>query len=208
LTWGKQRVRRIAHVTHRRLGLQGLSHIERFILGVSVVTILLGLSMFSVVAYNLQGYTWGNQPSPGHCCASLNVYYSSMDSSAVADWDNGRGAWNSSSALIWYYKVSSSPIQVYELNSSYYNWPGETVCGTNIFHNFTYCDAYINYYYVNTYGYPAGERQTITAHELGHVAGLAHHDGCYLMNTTLASWDQCGINTPTSDDDAGINAMY
>jgi Matrixin len=188
--------------------LQGMSNAERFILGVSVVTILLGFSVFSVLAYNLSGNTWGNQPSPGHCCASLNVYYSSMDSSAIADWDNGRGAWNSSAALIWYYKVSSSSIQAYELNTNYYTWAGATQCGANIFHNFTYCDTYINYYYVNLYGYPAGERQTITAHELGHVAGLAHHDGCYLMNTSLSNWDQCGINTPTSDDIAGINAMY
>ncbi len=67
--------------------------------------------------------------------------------------------------------------------------------------------SYINSFYTD--GYVPEKRQSVTAHELGHVLGLGHADGAVLMNPfTNVRWDQGRINQPTADDRAGVNALY
>jgi hypothetical protein len=139
-----------------------------------------------------------------------------MVSSAATDWDNGVSAWNASPALIYFNRQSSccTHIQLDALNTSYYSWDGLSQCYFNAWGYFTQCNEYINLYDNGPAGpgiggYPVGKRQAVTAHELGHVLGLAHTNGCVLMQPdTAVLWDTCGINTPQADDVAGVNAMY
>ncbi len=69
----------------------------------------------------------------------------------------------------------------------------------------------LNTFYTNAY--PTGMRVAVAAHELGHAAGLAHHDESTcsarpLMHSTSARWVQCGIERPTADDTAGTRGLY
>lgn len=44
-------------------------------------------------------------------------------------------------------------------------------------------------------GLSEAQKTSTFAHETGHALGLYHHDGAYLMNTTVTT-----INGPTSTD--------
>jgi hypothetical protein len=69
----------------------------------------------------------------------------------------------------------------------------------------------LNTFYTD--GYPTGMRLAVAGHELGHVAGLGHHDtgDCPsrpLMHSTSARWVQCGIERPMTDDTDGTRSLY
>lgn len=85
------------------------------------------LSSQTALAYKLSGIIWANQPSPGNCCARLNVQYRSQNSLSATTWDNGRNAWKASPAYIVIGTTSSSSITVGETNRSDVSWSGLTV---------------------------------------------------------------------------------
>jgi hypothetical protein len=173
----------------------------------AVLVTLVSLSPGAVFAYNLEGPTWGNQPSPGTCCASLGFNLSTTYSVDNSGWPNGQTAWDDSPALIVYGKNGSSLISLRDTYNSGVSWDGLTQYSYNIFNNFTSSTGTLNYYY--TSGYSTGEIESVATHELGHVAGLAHSNGCVIMvGDTYTRWTSCGIDTPQTDDDNGINAMY
>lgn len=62
-------------------------------------------------------------------------------------------------------------------------------------------------------GFPATSKRGVTAHELGHVLGLAHSGGpaCFgmvIMFTGATERYNCGITTPQYDDIAGVEHIY
>lgn len=170
---------------------------------------LLLLALQPAYAYTLEGPIWANQPAPGNCCASLGVQYNGMRAIDKTGWDNGRTAWNNSPALIYFNHVSSSSIVLQDANNCNVNWDGLTNYNWIWFfgEKFTSATATLNYCY--TQYYSAGEIQSVATHELGHVAGLGHSNGCVIMvGDTYTRWTVCGVDTPRTDDVNGINAMY
>ena len=55
-------------------------------------------------------------------------------------------------------------------------------------------------------GYSAAKRQGVAAHELGHAFGLAHNPASRAI--LMYPDDTRTVTTPSSDDKAGINAIY
>lgn len=166
-------------------------------------------------AYNLLGGRWPNQPVKGVCCAHFHVQYLGMSSKDSTGWDNGRYAWNVSPANFDVYPYQSAVISMGDYNF------GSNGCGgcdgityLNPCNSCTYTSAslYENSYYTSMSQYTAAVVQSVTAHEIGHMVGLAHSNGCVLMNPyTFGSgsrWGGCGINAPRSDDVNGVNAQY
>lgn len=157
----------------------------------------------SAFAYAYLGSRLANQPTSG-CCASVNLQYTSMTSKDTTGWNNARSTWNGSAANVLFYNGSSSYVVRDTYNSSVgwdgvtYNYGGSTT---------TSSDIYLNSYY--TSGYSDGKVQAVSAHELGHLLGLAHVNGCVLMNPyTSTRYDTCGVNYPTSDEVNGVNGLY
>lgn len=181
---------------------------------VSVILSIVGLLFFEaqpVFAYQLLGGRWPNQPHSG-CCLQLNTYiYGPITNYDRTAWWDGMTAWNVSPANVTYSGVTSSTLV--NLTDTYDNsdWDGLT--------SFTPCPGSgCTYSYVNSWlnfrltsGYTAAQTQSVSAHELGHIAGLDHASGCVLLQlyTSIRYSASCGyINTPQTDDINGVNAQY
>jgi len=125
-------------------------------------------------------------------------------------------AWNNSAAWVIYTSVPAHQenLGAGDVNDSSQPWDGETILypcsGSGC--SYSTGQVYLNYYY--TQNYSDAKAQSPSAHEFGHVAGLAHTSSCVLMNPytsgAYARWSsQCNyINTPRSDDINGVNAQY
>lgn len=184
---------------------------------------LLGVALFIsstniVQAYNLLGGRWSGQPGAHICCANFNVQLlTPMSSKGLAGWQNANSTWNSSVANVIVNSTSSAVISEGEFDFGT-NSDGCDGCDGITFlnpcNNCTYTSAslYVNTFYTSQSQYTTAVMQAVTAHELGHLFGLAHSNGCVLMNPftfgTGSRWDGCGINTPQSDDTNGVNAQY
>ncbi|MGW4461447.1 matrixin family metalloprotease [Micromonospora sp. NPDC004704] len=64
-----------------------------------------------------------------------------------------------------------------------------------------------------TDAYPAGKKQTVWVHEIGHALGIAHtgNNVCAGMPIMFQGTDEkwnCGLNTPQADDINGVNYIY
>jgi hypothetical protein len=122
--------------------------------------------------------------------------------------DNGRSAWTASSAnVFWYTTTSSQMIVAEDTTNSSVAWDGLSDLEPCISCQYQDGASELNYYY--TQHYSIYERQGVAAHELGHIMGLAHHSGCYLMEpTTPYRYGTCGITGPVTDDVNGVNSLY
>lgn len=158
-------------------------------------------------AFHTYGGRWGGQPGPGQCCAHVVVNVAQAQQPVNIDgWNNGRAAWNGSSALL-YFDAGSSSLYAVDTNNSSTAWDGYTTLQPCASCTYTTAYAYLNYFY--TSGYSAGQIQSVAAHELGHAAGLDHENGCVLMTgNTGDRWNNCGVNVPQQDDVNGMNSIY
>jgi len=171
---------------------------------ITVAALIFGTNTAS--AYNLEGYKWGGTPSSG-CCASIYFgFRGSYLSDVETAFTNGYEAWNESAANVVFVDNGSANISFEGADNSGVTWDGLTTYNTLSNGTFSYAWAYVNYYY--TRGYSASVTQGVAAHELGHVLGLAHTNGCVLMTPDTPTRAACGIDTPTSDDINGVNHLY
>lgn len=154
-------------------------------------------------AYAKEGYKWSS-PS------SLSYYFGSGTSSYNQGvWNNAVSSWNATSTPV-YFSHSEGVIELYQVNDAYTDADGNsTVYYNSSTHLITSSKSWVNSYYV--YSYSSTKEQSVAAHELGHVLGLADlSSSAYaLMNGyTGDRYDSYGIYKPQSDDVNGVNAIY
>jgi|GEM_PF-1146701 len=163
------------------------------------------------------------KPSCRRCWIASRIGWSS----STTAWGNAVSTWNGSAANYYLTNNQSSLNKVADTYNSSVTWDGNTymyylTCSPScVFSSF---GSYLNTYFTENHD-PCGNflthdcytelsALTVAAHELGHVAGLAHTSSCVLMNPyTWGSGGRftsdCGyINVPKSDDINGVNAQY
>jgi hypothetical protein len=160
-------------------------------------------------SYNLLGGKWSN-PNPLY-------YYNDKDSNGNLDkfvnWGSAVNSWNTVSSKV---HISGAPLSNSQVFLSWefdcsVGWDGITYLHPNPYTGFySSADAYINRCYTDNYS--DNERQSVMAHELGHVLGLAHSNGPVLMNPSTCGagsrWCTYGIYTPQQDDKNGVVYLY
>jgi len=178
-------------------------------LGLALAALAVLLTVWSgvVLAYNLFGGRWSDSD-----IGNLTYTISGADADEVTAWEGGAGAWNGAGtparlAEVGYYqewKVGLSTWYDGNTNTDGYASliPSETA------NPYTAAFAYLNSFYMDQY--IPDKRQSVSAHELGHVLGLAHRDdAAVLMHPiTAVRWDEDHINQPTADDKSGVNDLY
>jgi hypothetical protein len=185
---------------------------------VKLLTILCAVSVYVLAApvganaYTLEGPIWPGQPGSHTCCANLTYRNFAGDSKDFNAGTQGANAWDNSAAFVFIRTSLTPQIDFEEANNSGVGWDGLTSWSTYRGGNgVTYFNqgmtVQVNNYYLKNYS--SGEAQSVSTHEFGHSAGLGHAGGCVIMNGyTGTRWGTCGIDTPRSDDDNGVDALY
>lgn len=153
---------------------------------------------------------------------------------ATSTWSSasnaGIGAWNAAAVPINFgYALTGYNFKIYGGSYGNVGWSGYTSPTGHRGTNATCTNGrwavggiavYLNSTTTTTYS--AFRRKSVVAHELGHVLGLAHNNASFACAGGAVGWKQlmfysdarssgnsCGnIDTPQSDDTAGVNVLY
>ncbi|HZU70891.1 MAG TPA: matrixin family metalloprotease [Ktedonobacteraceae bacterium] len=164
--------------------------------------------------YSFDGGYWPNN-------FAIQYIKDSMTSKDSAGFTNGINAWNNDPyAPVYFVGYSGgNHVEMWDQNDGNdgydgYSWRDTSSFGCNVngttVYVIAYAAAYLNTYYTNQSKYTSGGAvQSVAAHELGHDVGLGHDPNeNQLMYATTDRWWVDGINSPQSDDNAGVNAIY
>lgn len=168
---------------------------------VAAVLTMLPLLPTGAYAYQLFGGRWSNSD-----IGNLTYY----NFSGYSENPTAATSWNNAGTKAKFY--TSSPFSAFiflkKENAGNNGVDGQAVLTPSPTANpYTSGETYLNSYYVD--GYSSQKRQSVAAHEQGHLLGLAHESGCVLMNEATSSrYDSCGVYTPQQDDINGVNAIY
>ena len=105
--------------------------------------------------------------------------------------------------------VSSSTVTLNAVSYGNTSWNAQGQPGPSITSGtYTYGTMRLNRTYMDAY--TARKKRAISAHEWGHLLGLAHRDGKVLMNVQGSGvyYDQWGIFYPTSADKTDLDQIY
>jgi hypothetical protein len=154
--------------------------------------------------YALEGLRWHGTPTSG-CCAYIHVQFntfsSSNDRSVMTDAMN---AWTGSPANVILQALPGN--LTVEDTTATEPWVGATFSNPNwgSTGSFVWVHVVMSIPSMNALGYSAQKEASM--HELGHAMGIDHTYGCIGVMEGTATF--CGYSSPSSDDVAGINALY
>jgi hypothetical protein len=181
--------------------------LRRFLALMLVASVALGLPT-NAVAFNLLGGRWAS------ICCSNTTYFIYSGGNDAAAWGQAVSDWKATATPIWIAADvrDHEDIGLQSTTNNSVSWDGLTqLFPSQTANPYVYASAFLNDFYTNGYG--AAKRQSVAEHELGHVFGLAHHNGvAVLMNGFTCGansrWCTFSVNTPKGDDVNGINAIY
>jgi hypothetical protein len=170
-----------------------------------MVTLMLGLFIGVASAYTLLDRRWPETLVPA-------IYY--YDFSGYSEVVPASDSWCTTPIRPNLYKHvhwTSAYVFVHQLNNPGVSWDGATQLYPGPSGpEYTGADVYLNHYYLA--GYVSEARQSVIAHEFGHVLGLGHELGAVLMNPwtfgTGSRWGTYHVHTQQQDDINGVNAIY